>query len=66
MLEPRQRLFTTELKAARARSLLDHGAAIGRAEREDLVDQALADDDERVVGEVRAREQILQVAQTNT
>src|SRR6185503_396699 len=65
VLEPRQRLFTTELKAARARGLLDHGAAIGRAEREDLVDQALADDDERVVGEVRAREKILKVAQTN-
>src|SRR5205814_7100627 len=32
---------------------------------QDLVDQALSDDDEGVVGEVRAREQVLQIAEAN-
>ncbi len=66
VLETRQRFLTSQLKAARTRSFLDHCAAIGRTEREDLIDETLADDDERVVGEIRAGEQILKITQTNT
>jgi hypothetical protein len=66
VLETRQGLFAPHLQPARTRSLLDHRSAIRRTEREYLVDQTLADDDERVVGEIGAGEQILKIAQTNT
>ena len=64
-LQAAQRLFATKLQPPRAGGLLDDRAPIGRPERQDLVHQALSDDDEGVVGEVRAREQVLQIAEAN-
>ena len=63
VLDALQRVLAAHVQAAGARGLLDHDAPVGRPEREHLVDEALADDDERVVREVRAREEILQVAE---
>src|SRR2546430_3925735 len=60
-----QRFLAPQLKPPCARSFFDDGAAIGGTQREDLVDQTLADHDERVVREVRTSEQILQIAQAH-
>src|SRR5439155_1188052 len=60
-----QRFFAAELEPSRPGRLFDHRAPIRRTEREYLIDKALADHDERVVGEVRAGEEILKIAQTN-
>ena len=54
-----QGFLAAQLKAARAGSFLDDGAPIRRTEREYLIDEALTYDDEGVIGEVRAREQVL-------
>jgi hypothetical protein len=63
VLQALERVLAPHLEPARTGRLLDHDAPIGGAQRENLVHEALADDDERVVREVRAREQILQIAQ---
>src|SRR2546430_2149616 len=64
-LEPVERFLPAQLQASRPGRLLDDGAPIRRTQREYLVDQTLADDDERVVGQVGAREEILKIAQAN-
>src|SRR5438552_36500 len=64
-LEPVQRFLASELESARARRLFDDRAPVRWTEREDLVDEALPDDDEGVVREVRAGEEILQITQAH-
>src|SRR5207247_2652873 len=63
VLQPVERLLTTQLQTSRARGLLDDRAPVRRAQREDLIDETLPDDDERVVREVRPSEEILQIAE---
>ena len=54
-----ERFLTAQLQPSRPSGFFDHCAAIGWPQREDLVDEALTDHDERVVREVRPGEQIL-------
>jgi len=58
-----ERLFATQLQPPRPRGLFDHGASIRRPQGEDLVRETLTHDDERVVREVRAGEELLHVAE---
>ena len=60
-----QRFLAPQLKPPCTRGFFDDRAAIGWTQREDLVNQTLADHDERVVREVRTREQILEIAEAH-
>src|SRR5207253_5158054 len=64
-LEPVQRFVAAELQSSCARGFFDDRAPVRWTEREDLVDDALPDHDEGVVREVRAGEQVLQMAQAH-
>src|SRR5205814_1192089 len=47
VLQAVERLLAAELQTARAGGFLDDRAPVRRPQREDLIDEALADDDER-------------------
>ena len=63
--QARLRLPPTPLVAAHAGGLLEQRPAFLRPQREGLVDHALADEQEGVVGQVRAVQQVHQVAQAH-
>ena len=62
-LHPLKRFLSSQLQPPGPGGLLDDGAPIGGAQGEDLIGETLAHDDEGVVGQIRAGEKVLQIAE---
>src|SRR5206468_10053195 len=57
--------FASHLQTPRAGGVFDHGPSVRWAQREYLIGKPLTDDNERVVGEVRAGEEVLKITKTD-